>query len=450
MKVPRCPRLDDGSRFPHRLDRCSDLLERGAHIDQDMGSDALTFNEQCDQHMLCPHIRIAHRASLREGELDNGLYPRCWDRVRYGNLVAGGLRDVADDAVGAGKVDVEPLQHGARHGVGLAQQCEQEVLGTDIAGVRALCLFLRQREDSLGRIVEALEGVHGSDVTSGWRVPPVCPDRPELVRGQDDWKLGSSLYVPSVGSSVRHGNTQAMPAHGDHSSAAVAYGPGFSLSSKLDETGRRTSATVPGLQRSAIGHLGSPKVGDSVGRRMEPQPPPLDGWPQPLPPPLYETPPAPPPWAATTAAAASSQSHVVRWILGASALLAVAAVVIVTLVGWHPAGLTSSPTSRVTTNPTSPASATTAATPSPTPVPAAVAEAGQLYLAAVAPVNADGDRFLAALEADEALPCTCSPGEFAVRADAIAVIPSIESDTEAMQVVLQEIKHDVPALGADI
>jgi hypothetical protein len=183
---------------------------------------------------------------------------------------------------------------------------------------------------------------------------------------------------------------------------------------------------------------------------MEPQPPPLDGWPQPLPPPLYETPPAPPPWAATTAAEASGQSHVVRWILGASALLAVAAVVMVTLVGWHPAGLTSSPAARATTNPTSPVIATAAATPSSTTVPAAVAEAGQLYLAAVAPVNADGDRFLAALEADEALPCTCSPGEFAVRADAIAVIPSIESDTEAMQVVLREIKHDVPALSTDI
>ena len=141
MKVPRCPP-------PRRLQipsPTSDLLERGAHIHR-MGSDALTFNEQCEQHMLRPHIRIAHRAGLREGELDNGLDTRCWDRVLYGSLVAGGLRDGADDAVGAGKVDVERLQHCACHGVWLAQQREQNVLGADVAGVRALGLFLRQRE----------------------------------------------------------------------------------------------------------------------------------------------------------------------------------------------------------------------------------------------------------------------------------------------------------------
>jgi hypothetical protein len=76
--------------------------------------------------------------------------------------------------------------------------------------------------------------------------------------------------------------------------------------------------------------------------------------------------------------------------------------------------------------------------------------AGEQYLAAVAPVNADGSRFHAALLADEALPCTCSPGDFAIRADAIDVIPDIDRDTEALQVVLQTIKHDVPGVAADI
>jgi hypothetical protein len=75
---------------------------------------------------------------------------------------------------------------------------------------------------------------------------------------------------------------------------------------------------------------------------------------------------------------------------------------------------------------------------------------GGRRLAAVAPVNADGSRFHAALLADEALPCSCSPGEFAVRADALAVIPAIDRDTEALQVVLQTIRHEVPAIAADI
>ena len=48
------------------------------------------------------------------------------------------------------------------------------------------------------------------------------------------------------------------------------------------------------------------------------------------------------------------------------------------------------------------------------------------------------------------MPCSCSPGEFAIRADSLAVIPSINNDTEAMQVVLQMIKHEVPAAASDI
>lgn len=182
---------------------------------------------------------------------------------------------------------------------------------------------------------------------------------------------------------------------------------------------------------------------------MDPQPPPLDGWP-PLSPPLYDPPPAPPAWSTTTSSETSNPSHAARWILGASTFLAVAAVVIVALVGWHPPGSALSSAGKHVVSPTASVSAPSSTSPSATPVSAALAEAGQQYLAAVAPVNADGDRLNAALEADASLPCTCSPGEFEVRADSIAVIPSIDNDTEAMQVVLQMIRHEVPALAADI
>ena len=205
----------------------------------------------------------------------------------------------------------------------------------------------------------------------------------------------------------------------------------------------------PWLQRSAIGHLGSPEGGDSVELRMDPQPPPLSGWPPPLPP-GYDTPPAPPAWSATTTPEASSPAHVVRWILAAGTLLAVASVMIVAVHGWHPAVSAPIPAGKQTASPTTSASAPNSASPSATPVSAAVAEAERQYLAVVAPVNADGDRLHAALVADESLPCTCSPGEFEVRADSLAVIPSINRDTEAMQVMLQTIKHEVPAVASDV
>ncbi len=134
-----------------------------------------------------------------------------------------------------------------------------------------------------------------------------------------------------------------------------------------------------------------------------------------------------------------------RWTLGAIAFFVVAALFVVLFVGYRPA-----PVAAVTV-PTATASPATSPSPVATaPVSAAVVLAGQQYLAAVAPVNADGSRFHAALLADEALPCTCSPGNFEVRADAIDVIPDIDRDTEALQVVLQNIKHDVPAVAADI
>ena len=189
---------------------------------------------------------------------------------------------------------------------------------------------------------------------------------------------------------------------------------------------------------------------------MDPQPPPLDGWPPSSPPLLFGTPQPPPAWPPTTSPEASSQTHALRWIAGAGTILAVAGVLIVALVGWHPPGSAASAVARQTTSPTTSASApstTTApatAIPSVAPVSAAVAEAGRQYLAAVAPVNADGAQLTAAIDADEALPCTCSPGEFEIRADTLAVIPLINRDTEAMQVVLQMIKHEVPAAAADI
>jgi hypothetical protein len=176
---------------------------------------------------------------------------------------------------------------------------------------------------------------------------------------------------------------------------------------------------------------------------MDPQPPPLDGWSPPLPPPVNVSPPAPPAWPPPAYQQVTRPSQAVRWTLGAVAFLAVAALFVVLFVGYRPAPVAAI----VAPTPT----ATPASSPSPSAaVSAAVTLAGQQYLAAVAPVNADGSRFHAALLADEALPCTCSPGDFEIRADAIDVIPTIETDTEALQVVLQMIKHDVPAIAADI
>jgi hypothetical protein len=176
---------------------------------------------------------------------------------------------------------------------------------------------------------------------------------------------------------------------------------------------------------------------------MDPQPPPLGGWPPPLPPPVEPSPPAPPAWPPPAYDNVTGPSHAVRWTLGALGFLAVVAVGILLFVGHRPAVASIAPPTQSQSPASTPSS-------SATPVSAAVTLAGQQYLAAVAPVNADGSRFHAALLADEGLPCTCSPGEFEVREDALSVIPTLDKDTEALQVVLQNIKTEVPAIAADI
>jgi hypothetical protein len=131
---------------------------------------------------------------------------------------------------------------------------------------------------------------------------------------------------------------------------------------------------------------------------------------------------------------------VARWAFAVVAILAVATAAVFVFVGRH--SVLSAPGPRSTTGASS--------TPSATAGAAAIAEAAKQYLAAVASVNADGDAFHAALAADASLPCSCSPGEFAIRADTLTQIPGLNRDIENLQGVLQTIKYHVPGIAADI
>src|SRR5580658_2473503 len=119
------------------------------------------------------------------------------------------------------------------------------------------------------------------------------------------------------------------------------------------------------------------RLGARVGRRMDPQPPPLDGGQPPLPPPVNAAPPAPPAWPPPAYQELSGPSLAVRWTLGAIAFLLVAAVLIFLFVGRQTPAVSTIPAPTATLSPASSPS------PSGTPVSAAVATAGQLYLAAV-------------------------------------------------------------------
>lgn len=76
-----------------------------------------------------------------------------------------------------------------------------------------------------------------------------------------------------------------------------------------------------------------------------------------------------------------------------------------------------------------------------------MARAAQEYLAAVAPLNAARDSFVAALANPG--PCTCPAGEVNIK-PALAQIPGIENRLKAFKLVLLHIEAELPPLGRDL
>jgi hypothetical protein len=78
-----------------------------------------------------------------------------------------------------------------------------------------------------------------------------------------------------------------------------------------------------------------------------------------------------------------------------------------------------------------------------------VAQAGQQYLAAVAPLNTALNGFQVALNKASGQGCSCPAGEFNATA-AILLIPSIDGDLQAVETALQRIKAELPRISADV
>ena len=167
---------------------------------------------------------------------------------------------------------------------------------------------------------------------------------------------------------------------------------------------------------------------------MDPAPPGPPLLPPPLPPPLLFSPAPPPLWPGEPPPNAPLPRAAVLLVTASLAVVAVAIAGLFLVLTHRPVANASRPSDEA----------------SPSPPSTATTEAASQYLAAVAPVNADGDALHAALSADAALPCSCSPGEFSVRADTVARIPVLNRDLEAFQVVLQRIKSEVPSAAADV
>src|SRR5690242_7285682 len=139
---------------------------------------------------------MAEAPRLIDGQLDDPLRTRRQaDLADHRAITA--TDDELDRGPHLGELDVHVLEHARRHALALADEAEQQVLGTDVVVVEALGLILGEGEDLSRSVGELVESVHG-------RVPGHCTRRA-------DWPADCflsvrhySLAASSIGTTV-HG-----------------------------------------------------------------------------------------------------------------------------------------------------------------------------------------------------------------------------------------------------
>jgi hypothetical protein len=111
--------------------------------------------------MLGTDVVVIQPARLVDSELDDLLRAR-----RQADFTQNRPVTAADDELDGRahlvELDAEVRQHLRRHAVALADEAQQQVLGTDVVMVETLGLFLGQREDTARTLGEFVEPVSHS------------------------------------------------------------------------------------------------------------------------------------------------------------------------------------------------------------------------------------------------------------------------------------------------
>jgi hypothetical protein len=140
------------------INLATDLFQVGAQILQDVGGDPLTFDQQSEQQVLGADVVVARPAGFLEGDLDHLLHPRGRD-----DLLDDGAFVAAQDRLDGGPdlVDLhaQVVQHLGGQPLAFPEQAEEQVLGADVGVVRALGLFLGQRQDLFRSLRKPFKGV---------------------------------------------------------------------------------------------------------------------------------------------------------------------------------------------------------------------------------------------------------------------------------------------------
>ena len=142
-------------------DLVADLVEVDPQALQHAGGDALALAYQAEQQMLGADVVVPQPSRLVDGELDDALRARREPHFADDGPVAP-PDDEFDRGADLGQLDVHVLEDARGDALALANQPEQQMLGTDVVVVEALRLILREGQDLPRPVGELVESVHGS------------------------------------------------------------------------------------------------------------------------------------------------------------------------------------------------------------------------------------------------------------------------------------------------
>jgi hypothetical protein len=121
--------------------------------------------------VLGADVVVAEATSLVDGELDDALRPRRQADLAHDRAIAA-ADDELDGGPDLGQLDVHVLEDARRDPLALADEAEQEMLGTDVVVVEPLRFVLRERQDLAGTVGELVEAVHRIERPFWRRQPP--------------------------------------------------------------------------------------------------------------------------------------------------------------------------------------------------------------------------------------------------------------------------------------
>ena len=141
-------------------DLVAHLVEVDAEALEHAGGDALALADEPEEQVLGADVVVAEAARLVDGQLDDALRARREPDLTDDRPVAA-PDDELDGGADLGQLDVHVLEHARGDALALADEAEQQVLGTDVVVVEALRLVLGEGQHLPRSIGELVESVHG-------------------------------------------------------------------------------------------------------------------------------------------------------------------------------------------------------------------------------------------------------------------------------------------------